>query len=106
MDYPKSFTKVVPQTFEAMEKIGSFQDGIKRPRRIILCRHGESLGNVNPRVMEELPDYQVPLTQRGVQQARDLGARIKRLVNPDEFVRYYVSPFWRTRQTVRPRNCC
>jgi broad specificity phosphatase PhoE len=102
MECPRSFaTRVEPQTFAEMEKMPSFSDGIKRPRRIILCRHGESLGNTQPSIMEQIPDYQVPLTSRGVQQARELGSRLKRLIKDDESVRYYVSPFWRTRQTYQ-----
>lgn len=69
-----------------------------KPKRIILIRHGQSEGNVNKQIYATTPDYAVQLTNVGIQQVKDAASHIKQLIG-DEPVAYYVSPFWRTRQT-------
>ena len=70
----------------------------RRPRRIILIRHGQSVGNDDKSVYAHIPDNRIPLTQLGMQQAEDGGDKLKRLVQ-DESVLFYVSPFLRSKQT-------
>lgn len=72
-----------------------------KPRRIILIRHGESIGNVDKRIYERIPDYKLPLTEIGKKQAEKCGKKLRRIVN-EESCFFYVSPFWRTRETF---NC-
>ena len=69
-----------------------------KPRRIILIRHGQSEGNVNKQIYATTPDYAVQLTDAGIDQVIFAATNIKRLIG-DKPVAYYVSPFWRTRQT-------
>lgn len=69
-----------------------------KPNRIILVRHGESTGNVDHTVYRHTPDWRVPLTERGEEQARVAGNEIKNIVG-DETVSAYYSPFVRTQQT-------
>ena len=69
-----------------------------KPKRIILIRHGESLGNVDKYLFGQIPDYTIELTEKGCKQAQDAGHKIKELVG-DETLYFYVSPFWRTRST-------
>lgn len=69
-----------------------------KPKRIILIRHGESEGNVDPSVYGTTPDYALKLTSDGHQQAIDCGKKLKELIN-EESAMFYVSPFWRTRET-------
>lgn len=69
-----------------------------KPKRIILIRHGESEGNVNKQHYEEVPDYSLNLTTRGIEQAQQAGRKIKEIIG-DEKLSVYVSPFFRTRQT-------
>ena len=69
-----------------------------KPKRIILIRHGESQGNVDKQHYEEVPDYALNLTKRGVQQAQEAGRIIKKVIG-NEKLSVYVSPFFRTRQT-------
>ncbi|PON85509.1 Histidine phosphatase [Trema orientale] len=77
------------------------------PKRIILMRHGESQGNLDGTAYTTTPDYQIPLTQRGLAQARLAGARLRDVVSetspdcPDWRVYFYVSPYERTRSTLR-----
>jgi len=69
-----------------------------KPDRIILVRHGESMGNVNKEIYKTVPDYALDLTEKGVNQAMWVGKEIHKLIG-DVPIQYYVSPFWRTRRT-------
>lgn len=73
--------------------------------RILLVRHGESLGNVDPSIHATTADHAVPLSQRGVDQAREAGRQIhafyqRELGDERPHVRLWVSPYKRTRQTA------
>jgi broad specificity phosphatase PhoE len=69
-----------------------------KPENIILVRHGQSTGNANRLVYKTVPDYAVPLSETGVKQAREVGEKLFWLLG-DFPIQFYVSPFWRTRQT-------
>ena len=69
-----------------------------KPDRIILVRHGESVGNVNKEIYRTIPDYALDLTDKGILQAKQVGREIRELIG-DVPIQYYVSPFWRTRRT-------
>ena len=69
-----------------------------KPKRIILIRHGESQANVDRYLFGRVPDYTIELTEKGREQAKEAGKRLKELVR-DESVYFYVSPFWRARST-------
>lgn len=66
--------------------------------RIILLRHGQSLGNVDELAYCRIPDHALPLTETGADQARAAGPAIKNLIG-DGQVAAYVSPYQRTRRT-------
>ncbi len=68
------------------------------PRRIILIRHGESQANVDRYLFGKVPDYTIELTERGLEQAKEAGERLKKIVG-NESIYFYVSPFWRARST-------
>lgn len=77
-----------------------------KPDRIFIVRHGESEGNADRKVYGERPDYALRLTVKGVRQAQEAGMRIAEVVKPSKLMmgnqpsfQFYVSPFWRTRQT-------
>jgi len=81
--------------------------------RIILIRHGESLGNIDERAYGETADWRIPLTNRGREQARVAGKKVASLIMPSDInantaegtrsnnIFFYVSPYLRTRQTLR-----
>jgi broad specificity phosphatase PhoE len=71
-----------------------------KPERIILIRHGESIGNADRRVYGEIPDYKLTLTEKGKEQALDCGVRLKKITNEASCC-FYVSPLWRTRETYQ-----
>ncbi|MER7035996.1 histidine phosphatase family protein, partial [Streptomyces albidoflavus] len=48
-----------------------------RPQRIVLVRHGESVGNADDSVYEREPDHALRLTARGLRQARETGAELR-----------------------------
>ena len=70
-----------------------------KPSNIWLVRHGQSEGNADKNKYAERPDYAIRLTDLGVEQAKDAGAYIKE--HCEQRLRFYVSPFWRTRQTYQ-----
>ena len=73
--------------------------------RILLVRHGESLGNVDPLIHATTADHAVPLSARGVEQAQEAGRVVDRFYREQlgtdrPHVRLWVSPYLRTRQTA------
>ncbi|KAL2325462.1 hypothetical protein Fmac_024520 [Flemingia macrophylla] len=76
------------------------------PKRIILMRHGESQGNLDMAAYSTTPDHGIQLTAEGAAQARREGAEMRRVMggagcSPDWRVQFYVSPYVRTRSTLR-----
>src|SRR5512137_2008313 len=71
-----------------------------KPDKIFLVRHGQSTGNADKEIYAEIPDYALQLTDLGHQQAEAAGKEIVKIIGtPCQSVQFYVSPFWRTRQT-------
>lgn len=66
---------------------------------IYLIRHGESEGNVDKSVYSHKPDYTLRLTEKGVNQAIECGKRLYSLDNYPYPSKFYVSPYWRARDT-------
>ncbi|EXC31830.1 hypothetical protein L484_020658 [Morus notabilis] len=76
------------------------------PKRIILMRHGESQGNLDGAAYTTTPDYRIPLTDNGLAQASSAGARLRDVVSGGGCAKswrvyFYVSPYERTRSTLR-----
>jgi broad specificity phosphatase PhoE len=71
-----------------------------KPKRIILIRHGQSEGNANKSLLETKPDYALNLTGEGIEQAKQAGKEIKKIIG-QETLQVYISPFYRTRQTYQ-----
>lgn len=63
-------------------------------------RHGESLGNVDENTYVTTPDWRIPLTERGNEQAAAAGKRLASLLGPRETAFIYNSPYVRTQQTT------
>ncbi|EFN57217.1 hypothetical protein CHLNCDRAFT_12448, partial [Chlorella variabilis] len=71
------------------------------PRRIVLVRHAQSKGNVDPFLYEHTPDPSVPLTATGWQQAVEAGEKLKAAVEADGCparLFFYTSPYLRCKQ--------
>jgi len=72
-----------------------------RPRRIILMRHGQSMGNVDESAYVTTADWRIPLTDLGRKQAKDAGKRLReKICEKDASVVFYYSPYLRTKQTL------
>lgn len=69
-----------------------------KPKRIILVRHGESVGNADPVHYETVQDWSVSLTPLGREQAFGAGREIREVIG-SESVYAYLSPWYRTRET-------
>ncbi|WP_086671465.1 phosphoglycerate mutase family protein [Amycolatopsis pretoriensis] len=68
--------------------------------KMILLRHAESLGNVDELAYTRIPDHALPLTEKGRREALAAGPEIARLLD-GERPAVYVSPYLRTRETLR-----
>jgi len=72
---------------------------INYPKRIIICRHGESKGNLSDTAYVNTPDWLIPLTPKGILQSRALAKSIKSIVGSGKLY-FYTSPYLRTKQTT------
>lgn len=94
----------------------------RQPKRIILIRHAESIGNVDSSVYAHIPDNKLHITEHGRQQAyvsglrldralfsgdiaQAAGQQLKEMINHETVV-FYVSPFLRSRQTYDQLRMC
>lgn len=69
------------------------------PKRLILCRHGESLGNKDEVAYENVPDHHISITKKGKEQAHQLGCHLRSLIEKEPLL-IYCSPYKRTQQTL------
>ena len=80
----------------------------RKDLHLYLVRHGETHGNVQRKLYQEVADHAILLTKRGVRQAEVAGSFLaKRLrkeydADPEGFgsIRVWHSPYYRTRQTA------
>ena len=71
----------------------------RRPKRIILVRHGESEANIDPSLYDKVPDNKISLSTNGFKQAREAGEKLLNIVK-QQSLQFYVSPLLRTLQTA------
>jgi broad specificity phosphatase PhoE len=67
---------------------------------MILLRHAESLGNVDELAYTRIPDHALPLTEKGRREVVAVAPEIVRLLDGARPAGY-VSPYLRTRETLR-----
>lgn len=72
---------------------------IQRPDRIVLVRHGESAGNSDEAMYTHTPDWRIPLTLKGKEQAVAAGQQLRAIIG-DGQVFFYYSPYQRTIETL------
>jgi 2,3-bisphosphoglycerate-dependent phosphoglycerate mutase len=71
---------------------------------IFLVRHAESVANLDESLFSTMGDHTIPLSETGLQQARDVGQFIQNYHSmnlPDQPVRLWASPYKRTTQTAQ-----
>lgn len=74
-----------------------------RPRSIYLVRHGQSVGNADKSAYEQFPDYEMPLTTLGEEQAFTAGKNLRAMIDKEssyKLLRAYCSPFVRAKQSL------
>jgi broad specificity phosphatase PhoE len=71
-----------------------------KPKRIIIVRHGESMSNADKATRGHTPDHKIPLTERGREQAKQVGKDLLAKFIGWETYAVWVSPFQRTRETA------
>ncbi|MCK0474008.1 histidine phosphatase family protein, partial [Alkalihalobacillus sp. APA_J-10(15)] len=64
-----------------------------------MIRHGQSAANADTSIYNRVPDYRIPLTPLGVEQATAAGEQV-RLQLDGRQVCVYVSPYLRAYQTL------
>ena len=70
------------------------------PEKLVLIRHGQSMGNLDETIFATTPDNAMPLTDLGWEQARKAGTILKdKIITPGESVHFIVSPYVRTVET-------
>lgn len=70
------------------------------PNKVVLVRHGQSMGNIDEKLYSTTPDNAMPLTRLGFEQARVCGKNLKaRILGENETVHFIVSPYVRTVET-------
>lgn len=84
------------------ERVTNRLGRVWRPRRIILIRHGQSAGNVDEAAYTSTPDWRIPLTPHGVEQAKAVGVSLRDMIgpSPDANAYFYVSPYCRAKETL------
>lgn len=70
------------------------------PKHILLLRHGESMGNVDENLFTIMPDWRIPLSAKGKEQARQAGHKIQAMLPAGTPLVVYVSPYVRTKETL------
>jgi broad specificity phosphatase PhoE len=107
-----SLTWAIVKTSRYARKQSSTYGERKRqrlPDLVILVRHGESEGNVDKTLWWKVPDNKIRLTEKGRQQALDVGERIERALKHYETnlgicmqrLHIHASPFERTIETAQ-----
>jgi hypothetical protein len=70
------------------------------PKKLIMVRHGQSMGNINELLYSTMPDNAMPLTDLGWKQACATGKILKeKMLASGETVHFIVSPYVRTVET-------
>ncbi|KAI8471238.1 MAG: histidine phosphatase superfamily [Monoraphidium minutum] len=83
----------------------TLEDFRRLPDRLVLVRHAESAGNLDATRYAETPDYEIPLSAAGHQQAAACGAQIRGLLEAaygpgtPYKLHFVTSPYTRSRQT-------
>lgn len=72
------------------------------PNKLILIRHGQTLGNIDECLYATTPDNAMPLTELGWEQAREAGKQLKHIMSNSskgEGIHFILSPYVRTVET-------
>ena len=68
-----------PKSYQDIDQL-SYSESSIIPKRIILVRHGESIGNEDENTYARIPDWKIELTENGIAQSRRLGLELKSVI--------------------------
>lgn len=68
--------------------------------RIIICRHAESLEDVDNSIYSQISDLNIPLTEKGKEQSKALAEQLHELLKDSTLVQFFTSPGIRNIQTL------
>ena len=71
-----------------------------KPNKIFIIRHGESQGNIDKTLYSKIPDYAIYLTEKGINQAKQVGQTINQIMGDGFSYGCYYSPYFRAHQTM------
>lgn len=69
-------------------------------KRIFLVRHGESMANADPLIYKEIAGHKIPLTETGIQQAKNTGIKLNNVINNNEKTKILFGKSLRIQQTT------
>lgn len=69
-------------------------------QKIIICRHAESIEDIDNNIYDKLKDLDIPLTDKGKKQAYDFGQELVNILKDSRLVHFYTSPGVRNIQTL------
>lgn len=100
----RSFSDEIPRRLHT--HFSAIRTGFRLPRRIILIRHGESLGNVDDTSYASIPDWKIPLTRRGERQAAHAGEDLHKLIKGESLFTYCRFVWWENEVKAVVRILC
>lgn len=96
----QSSSVTVPTSHHHHRQLRAQYNATIMPEKVILIRHGQSMGNIDELLYSTTPDNAMPLTRLGWEQARAAGEILKnKILTPGESVHFIVSPYVRTVET-------
>ncbi len=69
-------------------------------QKIIICRHAESLEDIDNNIYDLLNDLDIPLTEKGIIQSKSFGGQLPLIIDTTTTVKFFTSPGLRNRQTL------
>lgn len=85
-------SSTLPSTQNIIQKKKFSSNGFvtRLPKRLILIRHGESVGNKNEATYSHTPDWMIPLTSEGIKQSKNLGKELSSVIGNGIFIYLFI----------------
>eukprot|EP00814_Leptocylindrus_danicus_P002433 CAMPEP_0116019114 /NCGR_PEP_ID=MMETSP0321-20121206/9039_1 /TAXON_ID=163516 /ORGANISM="Leptocylindrus danicus var. danicus, Strain B650" /LENGTH=303 /DNA_ID=CAMNT_0003489613 /DNA_START=34 /DNA_END=945 /DNA_ORIENTATION=- len=101
-NYCPTITTNTPIQHQSTSPLGEIAPTvIRKPKRIILVRHEQSLGNIDELQYTKIPDWKIPITDAGRKHGAEVTAKNIRDLIDNKPVMFYTSPYKRTMETCQ-----